>query len=44
MSRVLLAVTLVACILVASRLYTGALLQTGARVRLARAWAGAETP
>jgi ABC-type Na+ efflux pump, permease component len=40
----LLAATLVVCVLVASRIYTGALLQTGARVRLARAWAGAETP
>ncbi|MBX6749176.1 MAG: ABC transporter permease [Micromonosporaceae bacterium] len=40
----LLAATLVTCILVASRIYTGALLQTGARVRLSRAWAGAETP
>jgi len=40
----LLAAALVACVLVASRLYTGSLLQTGARVRLGRAWAGAETP
>lgn len=40
----LLAATLVACVFIAGRLYTGALLQTGARVRLARAWAGAETP
>jgi ABC-2 type transport system permease protein len=40
----LLAATVVACVLVASRIYTGSLLQTGARVRLARAWAGAETP
>jgi ABC-2 type transport system permease protein len=39
----LLAATLVACVLVASRLYSGALLQTGERVRLARAWAGTET-
>jgi ABC-2 type transport system permease protein len=39
----LLAATVVACVLVASRIYTGSLLQTGARVRLARAWAGAET-
>lgn len=39
-----LAVALVACVLVASRLYTGSLLQTGARVKLSRAWAGAETP
>jgi ABC-2 type transport system permease protein len=40
----LLAATLVACVFVAGRIYTGALLQTGARVRLARAWAGADTP
>jgi ABC-2 type transport system permease protein len=39
----LLTATLIACILIASRLYTGSLLQTGSRVRLARAWAGAET-
>jgi ABC-2 type transport system permease protein len=39
----LLAATLVACVLVASRIYTGALLQTGARVRLSRAWAGTDT-
>ncbi len=43
-SLVILAVTLVAAVHVASRLYTGSLLQTGARVRLRRAWAGAETP
>lgn len=40
----LLAVALVASVLIGARLYTGSLLQTGARVRLARAWAGAETP
>ena len=39
----ILAGTLVVAILVATRLYTGSLLQTGARVRLRRAWRGAET-
>jgi ABC-2 type transport system permease protein len=41
-SLAILAATLVGAVLVASRLYTGALLQTGARVRLRRAWSGAE--
>jgi ABC-2 type transport system permease protein len=39
----ILAATLVVAVLVAARLYTGSLLQTGARVRLRRAWTGAET-
>lgn len=43
-SLAILAATLVAVVSVAARLYTGSLLQTGARVRLRRAWAGAETP
>ncbi|HEX6685915.1 MAG TPA: ABC transporter permease [Candidatus Limnocylindrales bacterium] len=43
-SLAILAATLVAAVLVAARLYTGSLLQTGARVRLRRAWSGAETP
>jgi ABC-2 type transport system permease protein len=43
-SLAVLAATLVITVLVASRLYTGSLLQTGARVRLRRAWSGAETP
>ena len=38
-----LAVTVVVCVLVAGRLYKGSLLQTGARVRLRRAWSGAGT-
>jgi ABC-2 type transport system permease protein len=38
----ILAATVVAILLVASRLYTGSLLQTGARVKLSRAWAPAE--
>ncbi|GAB2804709.1 ABC transporter permease [Lentzea nigeriaca] len=38
----LLAATVVVILLVASRLYTGSLLQTGARVKLSRAWAPAE--
>ncbi|MFD5829417.1 ABC transporter permease [Lentzea sp. NPDC060358] len=37
-----LAATVVVILLVASRLYTGSLLQTGARVKLAKAWAPAE--
>jgi ABC-2 type transport system permease protein len=37
----LLAVTVVACVLGATRLYTGSVLQTGGRVRLRRAWSGA---
>ncbi len=37
-----LAATVVVILLVASRLYTGSLLQTGGRVKLARAWAPAE--
>ncbi|WP_162907529.1 hypothetical protein [Allorhizocola rhizosphaerae] len=40
----ILAATLTATVMVATRLYTGSLLQTGARVRLRRAWTGAETP
>jgi ABC-2 type transport system permease protein len=43
-SLAILAVTLVVAVHIASRLYTGSLLQTGARVRLRRAWVGAETP
>ncbi len=43
-SLAVLAATLVVTVLVASRLYTGALLQTGSRVRLRAAWAGAENP
>jgi ABC-2 type transport system permease protein len=43
-SLAILALTLVVTVLVAARLYTGSLLQTGARVRLRRAWSGAETP
>jgi len=43
-SLAILAVTLVVAVQMATRLYTGSLLQTGARVRLRRAWAGAETP
>lgn len=38
----LLAATVVVILLVASRLYTGSLLQTGSRVKLSRAWAPAE--
>lgn len=38
----ILAMTVVAILLVASRLYTGSLLQTGARVKLSKAWAPAE--
>ncbi|MCG8926426.1 ABC transporter permease [Lentzea sp. CC55] len=38
----ILAVTVVVILLVASRLYTGSLLQTGGRVKLAKAWAPAE--
>lgn len=44
LSLAILAITLVVAVHVATRLYTGSLLQTGARVRLRRAWAGAETP
>jgi len=36
----ILAVAVVVCVLLASRLYSGSLLQTGARVRLRRAWSG----
>ncbi|HZM84462.1 MAG TPA: ABC transporter permease [Candidatus Limnocylindrales bacterium] len=43
-SLAILAATLVVAVLVAARLYTGSLLQTGARVRLRRAWSGAENP
>lgn len=43
-SLAILAATLTAAVFVATRLYTGSLLQTGARVRLRRAWTGAETP
>jgi ABC-2 type transport system permease protein len=38
----ILAATVVAILLVASRLYTGSLLQTGGRVKLSKAWAPAE--
>lgn len=38
----ILAMTVVVILLVASRLYTGSLLQTGARVKLSKAWAPAE--
>ncbi|MGW6929371.1 ABC transporter permease [Lentzea sp. NPDC054927] len=38
----ILATTVVVILLVASRLYTGSLMQTGARVKLSRAWAPAE--
>ncbi|WP_434442986.1 ABC transporter permease [Lentzea sp. E54] len=38
----ILAVTVVVILLVASRLYTGSLLQTGGRVKLSKAWAPAE--
>ena len=38
----ILAATVVVMLLVGSRLYTGSLLQTGARVKLSRAWAPAE--
>lgn len=41
-SMLVLAVALVVTVLVASRLYAGSLLHTGGRVRLARAWSGAE--
>lgn len=44
LSLAILALTLSVTVLVAARLYTGSLLQTGARVRLRRAWSGAETP
>jgi ABC-2 type transport system permease protein len=43
-SMVVLAAAVVVCVLGAARLYTGSLLQTGARVRLRRAWASASTP
>ena len=42
-SLAILAATVVVCLLIATRLYTGSLIQTGARVRLRRAWAGAES-
>ncbi|GHH29912.1 ABC transporter permease [Lentzea cavernae] len=42
LSLAILAVTVVAILLVASRLYTGSLLQTGGRVKLSKAWAPAE--
>jgi ABC-2 type transport system permease protein len=38
----ILATTVVVILLIASRLYTGSLLQTGSRVKLSRAWAPAE--
>jgi ABC-2 type transport system permease protein len=38
----LLAATVTVILLVASRLYTGSLMQTGARVKLSKAWAPAE--
>ncbi|AYY14830.1 ABC transporter permease [Actinobacteria bacterium YIM 96077] len=38
----LLAVAVVVCVLVASRLYSGSLLQTGTRVKLTQAWSQAE--
>jgi ABC-2 type transport system permease protein len=41
-SMALLAVTVTVFVLVGSRLYTGSLLQTGARVRLRRAWSEVE--
>lgn len=41
-SLALLMVAVVATVLVASRLYTGSLLQTGARVRLRQAWASTD--
>lgn len=41
-SLALLAATVVVILLVATRLYTGSLLQTGARVKLSKAWAPAE--
>jgi ABC-2 type transport system permease protein len=40
----ILAISLVGCVFVASRPYIGSLRQTGARVRLRRAWSGAESP
>jgi ABC-2 type transport system permease protein len=43
-SMVVLAAAVVVCVLGGARLYTGSLLQTGARVRLRRAWASAGTP
>jgi ABC-2 type transport system permease protein len=43
-SLAILAASLVAAVFIAGRLYTGSLLQTGGRVRLRRAWSGAETP
>jgi ABC-2 type transport system permease protein len=43
-SMAVLAAAVVVCVLGAARLYTGALLQTGARIRLRRAWAGAGSP
>jgi ABC-2 type transport system permease protein len=39
-SMLVLAASVVVFVLVAARLYTGSLLQTGARVRLRRAWSG----
>lgn len=42
LSLAILLATLVACVLAASRLYSGSLLQTGARVKLSRAWSSAE--
>jgi ABC-2 type transport system permease protein len=38
LSLTMVLVTAVACVLVGARLYEGALLQTGARVKLANAW------
>jgi ABC-2 type transport system permease protein len=43
LSMGILAVSLVVCVLVASRLYSGSLLQTGTRVRLRGAWRGAQS-
>jgi ABC-2 type transport system permease protein len=40
-SMAILAASVVVCVLAASRIYSGSLLQTGARVRLRRAWSGA---
>jgi ABC-2 type transport system permease protein len=40
-SMAILAATVVVFVLVATRLYTGSVLQTGGRVRLRRAWSGA---
>ena len=42
LSMGILAVVLIGTLLVASRLYAGSLLHTGGRVRISRAWSGAE--